>query len=138
MKTYLPIIKEIKRSWYEIDASRFSLGRLATQAAKLLRGKHKVTFTPFMDLGDFVVVTNAAKVKLTGRKLLQKQYMRYSGYPGGLKRRKLGDVLATRPEKVIVSAVRGMLPTNKLRARMLLRLKVVSGDSHNYKIDKKI
>ena len=137
MNTFLPAKNE-QRKWHEIDASQFTLGRLATMAAKILRGKHKPSFTPFMDNGDFVVVTNAAKVKLTGRKLTQKQYMRYSGYPGGLKRRMLRDVLAVSPQKVLTSAVRGMLPTNKLRAKMILRLKVVSGDKHTYKIDKKI
>lgn len=137
MKTYLPKITDIKRQWYEIDASQFTLGRLATRVATLLRGKHRPTFTPHMDIGDFVVVTNAKNVRLTGRKLLQKEYIRFSGYPGGIRREKLRDVLAKRPERVIWKAVRDMLPTNKLRTQILRRLKIVPEGKHNFKIDKK-
>lgn len=137
-KTYLPAIKDIKRNWHEIDASKFTLGRLATVTAKLLIGKHKPAYTPHMDMGDFVVLTNAEKVKTTGRKLLQKTYFHYSGYPGGLKKRTMGDVMRKTPDKVIWRAVRGMLATNRLRQGRLKRLKIIVGNKHNYKIDKKI
>lgn len=137
-KTYLAKREEVKRLWHEIDASGFTLGRLATRAAVLLRGKHKPTFTPFMDTGDFVVVTNAKKVKITGRKLDQKEYIRYSGYPGGIKRFKLREILEKNPERVIREAVRKMLAANRMRTLLLRRLKVVDGSQHNYKIDRKV
>src|SRR3954471_10617102 len=101
MKTFLPKVSEIQRSWYEADASKFTLGRLASKVATVLRGKHKVTFTPHMDVGDFVVVKNVEKVKFTGRKLAQKQYHRFSGYPGGLYSKKLSDRMESEPGKVI-------------------------------------
>jgi len=138
MTTTLVKINEIKRAWHEIDASKISLGRLATEAARLLAGKHKTSFTPNLDAGDFVVVTNIERVKLTGRKLVQKEYFHYSGYPGGLRRRLLKDVLQKTPEKVIYAAVRGMLAHNRQRAGRLKRLKLVKGASHNFKIDKKL
>ena|SRR3989338_8479048 len=136
--TYLPKTTDIKREWVEIDASQFRLGRLATVAARLLIGKHRANYTPHMNLGDFVVITNAEKVKTTGRKLLQKTYFHHSGYLGGLSGRKMGDVLAKHPEKILYSAVRGMLPTNRLRRERLGRLKLVVGSEHKFKIDKKI
>lgn len=132
--TYLPKVKDTRRVWHELDASEFTLGRLATRAATLLRGKHKAIFTPHMDLGDFVVVKNASKVKLTGRKLEQKEYIRFTGYPGGIRRKVLRDVLKKDPQWVIIHAVRNMLPTNRLRSVIIKRLKVVPGDKHNYKI----
>lgn len=132
--TYLPKVKDTKRAWHELDANQYTLGRLCSRAASLLRGKHKTIFTPHMDLGDFVVVKNAAKVKLTGRKAEQKEYIRFSGYPGGIRRLRLRDVLARHPEQVIRRAVRNMLPRNRLRTAMLRRLKVVPGDKHNFKI----
>lgn len=138
METFLPKKSEIKRIWYEVDAQQFPLGRLASKIAFILRGKHKPGFTPHLDCGDWVVVVNANKVKVTGRKLIQKEYFRISGYPGGLKRRRLKEVLEKSPERVIIHAVSGMLPPNKLRKSILKRLKVVLGDKHNYKIDKKI
>ncbi|KKW28461.1 MAG: 50S ribosomal protein L13 [Parcubacteria group bacterium GW2011_GWA2_52_8] len=138
MKTTLPKIAEIKREWVEIDASRFSLGRLATRVATLLRGKHKRTYTPHMDAGDFVVVINAKNLKLTGRKLDQKEMITFSGYPGGITRRPVAEVIARAPEKVIIHAVRNMIPVNRLRQVVLRRLKVVPEDRHTYKIDKKI
>ena len=138
MHTYLPKTSDIKRRWYEIDASKFTLGRLATRAASILRGKHKASFTPHMDVGDFVVVTNAEKIKFTGRKLLQKEYFRFSGYPGGLRREILRDVLKKKPEKVVFHAVRNMLAANRLRKPILKRLKIVRNGKHNFKIDKKI
>lgn len=138
MTTTLAKVTEIKRSWHEMDASQFRLGRLSTIAARILSGKHKPSYTPHVDGGDFVVVTNIDQIKLTGRKLLQKEYRHYSGYPGGLKRRPLRFVMEKSPEKVIYAAVRGMLAANRLRAGRLRRLKLVKGSSHNFKIDKKI
>jgi len=122
----------------EVDAADFTLGRLATRVANLLHGKHKTTFTPHMDTGDFVVVINAKNVRFTGRKLLQKEYIRHTGYPGGIRRKTLGKVMDKNPRYVIFHAVRNMLPTNKLRQVMIKRLKIVEGDKHNFKIDRKL
>ena len=138
MKTFIPKTSEIKRAWYEADASKFTLGRLASKVATVLRGKHKVTFTPHMDVGDFVVVKNVEKVKFTGRKLAQKQYHRFSGYPGGLYSKKLSDRMAVEPGKVMRDAVYNMIDSNRLRKHILRRLKVVVGDKHDFKIDKEI
>ncbi|KKW22505.1 MAG: 50S ribosomal protein L13 [Parcubacteria group bacterium GW2011_GWA2_51_12] len=138
MKTTLPKISEIKRAWVQIDASLFPLGRLATQVATILRGKHKRTFTPHMDLGDFVVVINASNLKLTGRKMSHKELISFSGYPGGITRRPVAEVLRKSPEKIIIHAVRNMLPVNRLRTLALRRLKIVPDDKHNFKIDRKI
>lgn len=137
-KTYLPKLKEIKREWHEIDAAKFTLGRLATRVATILRGKHKVAYTPHMDMGDFVVVTNAKLVKFTGRKLAQKKYFHFSGFPGGLKKRLLGDVMAKSPDRVIWRAVRDMLAANRLRSRLMKRLKILPDAKHTYHIDKQI
>ncbi|MBX4205337.1 MAG: 50S ribosomal protein L13 [Candidatus Doudnabacteria bacterium] len=138
MKTFLPKVKEITRSWYEVDASKFTLGRMATRIATILRGKHKATFTPHMDVGDFVVVKNAEKVQFTGRKLEQKKYRRYSGYPGGLYTKTLKERMEKEPEKVIRDAVYNMIDSNRLRKPILRRLKVVRGDKHEFKIDKEL
>ncbi len=138
MTTTLIKISEIKRRWHELDATKLSLGRLAALAAKFLIGKHKPSYTPHLDNGDFVVVVNVDKLKTTGRKMLQKEYFHYSGYPGGLKRRKMGDVFAKNPEKIIWKAVYGMLATNRLRMGRLKRLKLVKGTSHKFKIDHKV
>lgn len=135
MTTYLPAKDGIKRVWYEIDASKFTLGRLASRAANILRGKHKVIFTPHMDVGDFVVITNAKKVKVSGRKLLQKKYFRFSGYPGGITATSLRDLLQKRPGEVVRKAIRGMLAPNRLRKVILKRLKIIADEKHNYKID---
>lgn len=138
MKTYLPKTDQIRRSWYEADASKFVLGRLASKVATVLRGKHKSTFTPHMDVGDFVVVKNAEKVRFTGRKLDQKKYHRFSGYPGGLYTKKLSERMQTEPEKVIRDAVYNMIDKNRLRKQILRRLKVVKGDKHQFNIDKEL
>jgi large subunit ribosomal protein L13 len=138
MKTFLPKTSEIKRAWYEADASKFNLGRLASKVATVLRGKHKVTFTPHMDVGDFVVVKNAEKINFTGRKLAQKKYHRFSGYPGGLYTKKLSDRMKTEPEKVIRDAVYNMIDKNRLRKHILRRLKVVVGDKHEFQVEKEI
>lgn len=137
-KTYLPKTSEIVRSWYEADASQFNLGRLATRVATILRGKHKVSFTPHMDVGDFVVIKNAEKVKFTGRKLTQKKYHTYSGYPGGIRTKTLEERMKTEPDKVLREAVRNMIDSNRLRKHILRRLKVVVGDKHQFQVDKEI
>jgi large subunit ribosomal protein L13 len=138
MKTFIPKVKEIQRSWYEADASKFTLGRLATRVATVLRGKHKVSFTPHMDVGDFVVVKNAERVQFTGRKLDQKKYHRFSGYPGGLYTKSLKERMEKEPEKVIRDAVYNMIDKNRLRKLILRRLKVVKGDKHEFKVDREI
>lgn len=138
MKTFLPKNSEIKRAWYEADASKFTLGRLATRVATVLRGKHKVTFTPHMDVGDFVVVKNAEKVRFTGRKLLQKKYHRHSGYRGGIHTKTLSVRMQQEPEKVIRDAVYNMIDSNRLRKDILRRLKVVTGEKHSFQVDKEI
>ncbi|MBI3952741.1 MAG: 50S ribosomal protein L13 [Candidatus Doudnabacteria bacterium] len=138
MKTFLPKTSEIKRAWYEADASKFTLGRLASKVATVLRGKHKVSFTPHMDVGDFVVVTNAEKVRFTGRKLEQKKYHRFSGYPGGLYTKSLAERMEKEPEKVIRDAVYNMIDKNRLRKLILRRLKVVKGDKHQFPKEKEI
>jgi large subunit ribosomal protein L13 len=133
MKTYSVKASDIERKWHVIDASDEVLGRLATRAAGLLMGKHKPMFCRHLDVGDFVVVTNADKVRVTGNKAKQKMYYRHSGYPGGLKSISLEKMMQTRPNRVIEHAVRGMLPRNKLSAGVMKRLKVYSGDSHPHK-----
>ncbi len=138
IKTFIPKTVDIKRAWYEVDASKFTLGRMATKIATILRGKHKVTFTPHMDVGDFVVVKNAEKVKFTGRKLDQKQYHRFSGYPGGLYTKTLKERMEKEPEKVIRDAVYHMIDKNRLRKDIMRRLKVVKGDKHEFTIEKEI
>lgn len=138
MKTFLPKVNEIQRSWYEVDASKYTLGRLATRVATVLRGKHKVSFTPHMDVGDFVVVKNAEKVKFTGRKLDQKKYYSYSGYRGGLHTKTLKERMEKEPEKVVRDAVYNMIDKNRLRKDILRRLKVVKGEKHEFKVDKEL
>ncbi|MEE8194254.1 MAG: 50S ribosomal protein L13 [Dehalococcoidales bacterium] len=130
MKTYSVKASEIKREWHVIDASDKILGRLATGVARLLMGKHKPMFSRHLDTGDFVVVVNAGKVRVTGNKAQQKLYYRHSGYPGGLKSVNLEEMLKTRPTRVIEHAVKGMLPKNRLGNSMIKKLKVYAGDSH--------
>ncbi len=130
MKTYSTKASDIKREWHVFDASDRILGRLATQAAGLLMGKHKPMFTRNLDTGDFVVIINADKVRVTGNKAKQKLYYRHSGYPGGLKSISLEKMMQTNPTRVIEYAVKGMLPHTRLGASMLKKLKVYVGDSH--------
>ncbi len=130
MKTFLPKVKEIEHKWYIIDATDKVLGRLSTTVAELLRGKHKPIFTPFFDMGDYVVVINAEKVKLTGHKTNNKVYKRYSGYPSGQNITSYKKMMEKDPRKVIYHAVNGMLPKNKLRKQMLKRLKIYVGKEH--------
>jgi large subunit ribosomal protein L13 len=129
-KTFVTKADDIKRDWFVVDAEGQSLGRLASKIAAILRGKHKTIFTPGLDTGDFVIVTNAAKVTVTGNKLTEKFYYRYSGYPGGLTSISLRDQLAQHPDRVIEHAVWGMLPHNKLGRAMLKKLKVYGGAEH--------
>lgn len=130
MKTFSPKPKDIDRQWYVIDARNQVLGRLASQIAHVLRGKHKPTFAPHMDVGDHVVVINADKVRITGRKAQQKKYTRYTGYPGGLRETVYEDMLKTYPERIIEHAVKGMLPHNRLGRQMFRKLKVYAGEEH--------
>lgn len=130
MKTYVPKRAEIARSWWLFDAEGRTLGRLATQVAVRLRGKHKPGFVPFLDVGDHVVVVNAAKVVLTGVKRGVKTYHRHTGYPGGLKSERAVELLARRPERVIELAVKGMLPKGPLGRQMARKLKVYAGPDH--------
>ncbi len=127
-----------KRKWYLIDAKGKTLGKIATQIANILRGKNKPTFTPHVDCGDFVVVINARHVKLTGRKLEQKKYYRHSGYIGGLKEVTAADMLDKYPERVIVHAVKGMLPKNRLSNRLITKLKVYPEANHPHEAQKPI
>jgi|SRR5690606_21860817 len=130
IKTYSPKPADIQREWYVVDAKDQTLGRLATQIAVLLRGKHKPIFSPHMDVGDFVIVVNADKIRVTGDKLDTKFYYRHSGYPSGLKAISLRDQLQRFPDRVIRSAVRGMLPKNKLGRQQIKKLKVYSTPTH--------
>ena len=132
MKTYSTKASDIKREWHVIDASGKILGRLATQIASLLMGKHKPIFCRHLDIGDFVVVINAEKVRVTGTKAKQKLYYRHSGYPGGLKSTSLEKMMQTHPGRVIEYAVKGMLPHTRLAAGMMKRLRIHTGDSHPY------
>lgn len=129
-KTYSVKASEIQRNWHCVDATDQVLGKLATQVAQLLMGKHKPTFSKHMDTGDNVVVINAAKIKVTGNKMKDKLYYRHSGYPGGMKSIALGKLMETNPERVIEYAVKGMVPHNKLGAQMMKKLRVYAGAEH--------
>jgi large subunit ribosomal protein L13 len=136
MKTFSPTPKDIKREWFVVDAEDKILGRLATQIAHRLRGKHKPEFAPHMDNGDFIVVVNCEKIKVTGNKLRQKMYYRHSGYIGGLKAAPLEKVLQKKPEYILMHAVRGMLPRNILGRALLKKLKVYAGPEHPHSAQK--
>lgn len=122
--------QDVQRDWYVVDAQGQTLGRLATQIATVLRGKHKPSYTPHVDCGDYVIIVNAEKVHTTGQKLTQKKYYRHSGYPGGIKEVTLRDQLQKFPERVLETAVKGMLPKNRLGRRMFKKLKVYAGPNH--------
>jgi large subunit ribosomal protein L13 len=124
--------QQIERKWYVVDAEGQTLGRLASEVAAILRGKNKPYYTPNIDTGDFVIVINADKIKLTGKKLIQKKYYTYSGYPGGLKETQYKDLIAKKPEFVIEKAVKGMLPKNKLGRAQGKKLKVYAGSDHKH------
>jgi ribosomal protein L13, bacterial type len=138
MNTEFPSASEIKRSWHVIDAEGAVLGRVASKAAMLLMGKHKPSYTPFLDTGDHVIVVNAAKVRLTGKKEDQKVYRRHSGYPGGLKETTARKMRETRPVRMIEEAVWGMLPKTKLGKHMYRKLKVYPGDKHPHQAQKPV
>ncbi len=130
MSTYFPKGSEVSRRWFVVDAQDQVLGRLASHVANLLAGKLKPTWVPFMDMGDHVIIINAEKVKLTGKKLEQKMYYRYSGFPGGMKSVSAHDLKAKRPDRMVEIAVKGMLPKNKLGRAMASKLKVYAGATH--------
>ncbi len=130
MKTYIAPVNEIEKKWYIVDAENKVLGRLASEIASRLRGKHKPTFSTFIDNGDFIVVTNAEKVVLTGNKINDKKYYRHSGYIGGIKETSAKELLAKHPTDLITKAVKGMLPKNKLGRAQLKKLKVYAGKNH--------
>lgn len=130
MKTYSAKASDIERKWHVIDAAGKTLGRMASDVAQLLKGKHKPQYTPHMDVGDFVIVVNAAKVRLTGGKLSHKIYYRHTQYPGGLRAVKLERLMQVRPTRVVEHAVKGMLPHNRLGQAMLRKLKVYAGETH--------
>jgi len=130
VKTYTARAEDIEREWFLVDAEGKTLGRLASEIAQVLRGKHKPIYSPHLDCGDHVIVVNAEKVRVTGRKLDQKMYYRHTGYPGGLKIISLRNQLQKHPERVLEAAVRGMLPKNRLGRKMFKKLKVYAGDSH--------
>jgi len=130
VKTFSAKPQEVERKWFVVDAQGQTLGRLATRVATILRGKHKPIYTPHVDCGDYVVVVNADKINVTGRKLDQKIYYRHSGYPGGLKEVSLRRQLQTHPERVVEAAVKGMLPKNRLGRQMYKKLKVYAGPDH--------
>lgn len=130
MKSYLAPVNEIEKKWYVIDAENKVLGRLASEIASRLRGKHKPTFSSFIDNGDFIIVTNAEKIRLTGAKWTDKKYYRHTGYMGGLKEASAKDLMAKHPTDLLTIAVKGMLPKNRLGRAQLKKLKVYAGTSH--------
>jgi len=132
MKTYIATPSTIKRDWFVIDASGRTLGRLATEIARRLRGKHKPEFTPNIDTGDYIVVVNAEKIRVTGRKATDKLYHRHSGYPGGVKTTTFEKLIAKKPERVIEIAVKGMLPKGPMGRQMFRKLKVYAGAEHRH------
>ena len=136
MKTYMASPDTIERKWYVVDAEGKNLGRLASEAAKILRGKNKPTFTPHIDTGDYVIVVNAAKVNVTGKKLDQKIYYHHSEYVGGMKETTLREMLAKKPEAVIEHAVKGMLPKGPIGSQMIKKLYVYAGPEHNQQAQK--
>lgn len=135
-KTYIPDVDPNKGKWWLVDAEGLTLGRAASRMAEVLRGKHKPTFTPHLDTGDHIVVINAEKVKVSGRKFIQKKYYHYSGYPGGLKSRTLQQMLDKHPERVVEKAVWGMLPKGRLGRKIYKKLHVYAGESHPHSSQK--
>ena len=138
MGSATPVVsaKDVRHDWYVVDATDQVLGRLATRVARVLSGKHRPGFVPYLDTGDFVIVTNADKVRLTGRKLDEKMYRRHSGFPGGLKEARAREVQAKHPERLIEEAVRGMLPKSRLGRKQIRKLKVYRGSSHPHDAQK--
>ena len=138
MSTFMAKASNVERQWYVIDAENLVLGRLATQIAAMLRGKHKPTFTPHVDTGDYIIVVNAEKIVLTGKKLDQKMYRHHTGYPGGLKEVTYRRLMATKPEFALKEAVRGMLPKGPLGYAMLKKLHVYAGATHEHQAQKPV
>ena len=136
MKTYMPNPSQVERKWYVVDAEGQTLGRLASEVAKVLRGKNKAIYTPHADCGDYVIVVNAEKIKVTGKKLDQKIYYHHSDYVGGMKEQTLKEKLAKKPEDVIYLAVKGMLPKGPLGRQMIKKLHVYAGAEHNHAAQK--
>ena len=136
MNTYMANPDKIERKWYVVDATGYTLGRLASEVAKILRGKNKPIFTPFIDTGDYVIITNADKIKVTGKKLEQKVYYRHSDYVGGMKETTLKEMLNKKPERVIELAVKGMLPKGPLGRTMYKKLFVYAGPEHKHEAQK--
>src|SRR5918992_1885241 len=136
MKTWNAKAEDVERRWYVVDAEGQTLGRLATRIADILRGKTKPTYTPHVDTGDFVVVVNAEKIGVTGKKMDEKLYYRHSGYPGGLRERTLGEELERRPTEVLRKAVKGMLPRNRLARQQINKLKIYAGPEHPHEAQK--
>jgi len=130
MSTFIPSAKDFQRKWFVVNADGLTLGRLATQAARVLAGKNNPVYTPYIDTGDHVIVINAEKIKLTGLKANQKQYRRYTGFPGGLREESYIRLLARRPEKIVEDAIKGMLPKSKMGRQMATKLKVYKGEQH--------
>ena len=136
MKTFMQKKETVERKWYVIDAEGKTLGRIATKAAHILRGKHKPTYTPHVDCGDYVIIVNADKVKLTGNKLVDKKYYNHSGFPGGLRERSAGEMVEKYPEEMMERAVKGMLPHNSLGRAMSKKLFVYRGAEHKHAAQK--
>ncbi len=136
MKTYAPKASEIERDWYLVDAEGMTLGRMATEVARVLRGKHKPTFAPHMDTGDHVIIVNADKVVLTSNKAERKQVHRHSGYPGGLKTRTYAELLETKPADAVRKSITGMLPKNRLGRQQARKLKIYAGETHPHAAQK--
>jgi len=136
MKTFMAKPQEVERKWYVIDASGKTLGRLASEVAKILKGKHKPIYTPHVDTGDHVIVINAEKIHLTGKKLDQKLYRKHSLYPGGLKEITYRELMKKKPDLAVYEAVRGMLPHNSLGRKMIKKLRVYAGPNHNHEAQK--
>lgn len=136
MKTYFAKPNDVERKWFLVDADGMVLGRLASQVATILRGKHKPIYTPHVDTGDHVIIVNAEKVRLTGKKAQQKKYFRHSGYPGGARLESFTDMLSKHPERILEKAVRGMLPHNKLGKKMYKKLKIYAGENHPHQAQK--
>jgi large subunit ribosomal protein L13 len=136
MSTYIPSALEIERKWFVVDASGKTLGRLATEAASVLSGKRNPKYTPYIDMGDHVIVINAEKIRLTGLKSQQKMYRRYTGFPGGLREESFTRLLQRRPEKIVEEAIKGMLPKTKMGRKMATKLNVYKGDQHPHQAQK--
>ena len=138
MNSFMEKKETVDRKWYVIDAEGMNLGRVATKAASILRGKHKPTFTPHVDCGDYVIIINAAKVNLTGNKLNDKMYYNHSGYPGGLRERTAKEMVENYPEEMMERAIKGMLPKGRLGRQMYKKLFVYAGENHNHQAQKPI